>query len=87
MNPGLPEEGAKVATGLIDALKQSPMTLAMVVFNLVFIVIVYYGINQARSASNEMFLEIRNTDSKLIAQLTEQQTKTAELLYRCTPGH
>jgi len=31
------EEGAKVATGVVDGLKQQPLSLALIVMNIVFI--------------------------------------------------
>ncbi len=34
MNPGPTEEGIKVAGGFVDALKQQPLSLALVVMNL-----------------------------------------------------
>jgi len=37
MTPGPVEEGAKVATGVIDALKGEPISLALIVMNVIFI--------------------------------------------------
>ena len=37
MNPGAIEEGAKVAGGVVEGLKQQPLSLALIVLNLAFI--------------------------------------------------
>jgi len=42
MNPGPVEEGGKVATSIIDSLKTSPMILALVVFNVLYMIINAY---------------------------------------------
>jgi hypothetical protein len=36
MNPGVTEEAGKAATATIDALKSTPMILALVIFNVLF---------------------------------------------------
>lgn len=48
MNPGAVEEGAKVATGIVEGLRQQPLSLALIVLNLSFIaftVFLTYEIN------------------------------------------
>ena len=42
MNPGLTEEATKVATTTVEALKQTPMTLALVIFNVMFMFLMVY---------------------------------------------
>lgn len=42
MNPGVSEEAAKVATTTVEALKQTPAVLALVVFNVLFLIAVVY---------------------------------------------
>jgi len=42
MNPGAIEESGRVASNLIDSLKSSPMILALVVFNVLYMVINAY---------------------------------------------
>jgi hypothetical protein len=71
MNPGAVEEGGKVASTLIDAMKSQPMTLALVVFNIVFIGAVLYAGNHQRA---------------LIEKMIEQQGEVSKLLYNCTPN-
>ena len=54
MNPGAVEEGGKVAGSLIEGLKGQPITLAMVVFNVLFIAAVYWGLSDQRRQQNEI---------------------------------
>lgn len=42
MNPGISEEVGKVATTTVEALKQTPMVLALVIFNILFMAMVGY---------------------------------------------
>lgn len=72
---GLSEEGGKVATTLVESLKSSPLTLALVVFNIMFIVVIYLGTRDQR-IHQEAFQN----------KLFEQQNKTMEMLYNCTPN-
>lgn len=74
MNPGLGESGERVATSLIDSLKAQPMTLALVVFNIIFIFAVFFGLKDARDQAEKF------------QQMTfQQQKETMELLYKCAP--
>jgi hypothetical protein len=71
---GAIEEGGKVAVSVVDAMKSQPMTLALIVINLVFLGAVGWGTMKAR----EGFLDT-------IKVLIEKQDRTAQLLYNCTP--
>jgi hypothetical protein len=71
---GAVEEGGKVAVSVVDAMKSQPMTLALIVINLVFLAAVGWGTMKAR----EGFLDT-------IKVLIEKQDKTAQMLYNCTP--
>jgi hypothetical protein len=42
MNPGIGEEVGKVASGTVDALKQTPIVLALVIFNVLFMILSGY---------------------------------------------
>ena len=71
MNPGPVEEGAKVATGVIEGLKSQPIALALIVMNVIFV-------GAAAYASHE--LNIRTTaryaaQDELIHKLIDQCTK------------
>lgn len=72
---GAVEEGGKVASGVVESLKAQPMILALVLFNCLFLGVVFYGTQQAR-------LSFERTTAHLI----DQQDKMAELLYRCNPA-
>jgi hypothetical protein len=68
MNPGAVEEGAKVATGIVDGLKSQPLSLALIVLNLTFIVFtgwIAYVINQRTTHQYEV-------KDQLISKLIEQ---------------
>jgi hypothetical protein len=69
-----PPSGDKVVASLIQNLKDSPLTLALVLFNLVFIGVIYFSLKDQRN-HNETF---RN-------ELMAQQSKTMDMLYNCTP--
>ncbi len=72
---GAAEEGAKDAVSVIDAMKSQPMTLALIIINLIFLAAVGWGTMKAR----EGFLDT-------IKVLIEKQDRTAQLLYNCTPS-
>lgn len=42
MNPGVSEEVGKVATSTVDALKSTPIVLALVIFNVIFMLLSGY---------------------------------------------
>jgi len=56
MNPGAVEEGAKVATGVVEGLKGQPIALALIVMNVIFVGAVAaggYGLNIRTTARYE----------------------------------
>jgi len=69
MNPGPVEEGAKVATGVVEALKSQPISLALIVMNVIFVGAIAY-------ASHE--LNIRTT-----ARYAAQDALINKLLDQC----
>jgi uncharacterized membrane protein affecting hemolysin expression len=76
VNPGsIEEEGGATARTLITGLKESPIVLALVLFNIMFVAAVYYGTRENRSALD-----------RVMTALIEQQAKNAEMLYNCTPN-
>lgn len=48
MTPGVPEEVGKVATSAVDALKSTPVVLALVIFNVLYMAGSFWS--QARTA-------------------------------------
>lgn len=72
MNPGLTEEGAKVATGIIDSLKTQPATLAMIVISFGLLGYTFYEGHYFNAARQEM-----------LKQFLEQQRDVNQLLAKC----
>ena len=68
MNPGAVEEGAKVATGLIDGLKSQPLSLALIVMNIVFVGFMAWAIHITNQRTTNQYA----TKDQLIAKLIEQ---------------
>ena len=68
MNPGAIEEGAKVASGVVEGLKSQPLSLALIVVNLVFVGFVAwlaYSFNERTTHQYEV-------KDQLIAKLLDQ---------------
>jgi hypothetical protein len=65
--------GVKVASGVVDALKASPILLALVVFNALFVGVVYFAGKDNRARQAEM-----------VNALLENQAKMQEMLGRCS---
>lgn len=68
----LPQEGAKVATSIVDAMRAQPLMLAVIVLNAIIITLVYFAITSNRDHQHE-----------IMKALVEQSTKSQELLSRC----
>ena len=69
MNPGAMEQGARIATSVVEALKSQPLALAMVVFNLIFVLVVYFAIKEERAGMRQ-----------IITMLLEQRQQTIEMM-------
>jgi len=69
MNPGAVEEGAKVATGVIEGLKGEPISLALIVMNIIFVAVIGAG---------SYYLNIRTT-----ARYEAQDVLIHKLLDQC----
>lgn len=81
MNPGPVEEGGKIATALIDSLKANPILLAVLIFNLVLMGLVYFSTKEFR-ALNERVISTLLTQQKdmvtMISKCVVPQTTNAE---------
>ena len=76
MNPGPLEEGAKVAGSVVDALRREPLSLALVVMNVILLAFFFYIARQA--------VLTREREVKMIY---ENQKSMAEMLTKCIdPG-
>ena len=72
MNPGLTEEGGKVISHTVDALKSQPVTLAMILMNVIFVAAIFWGVKGTREQMHEVMKSI-----------LEQNTQAQELLSKC----
>jgi len=72
MNPGALEEAGKFANSVATALGSQPMTLAMIVTNIMLIVFMFYSQNQ--------FYEQRQELSKM---WIAENARVMELMSRC----
>lgn len=72
MNPGPIEEGSKVASSLFEAMKAQPMTLAILLFGIAMIVLIYIGTGEWRTQNKEV-----------MAELLSQHKAMVDLLSRC----
>lgn len=72
MTPGPSEEVGKVATSFIEAMKAQPITLAVLVFNLVVIVMIYFTGKEFRANSD-----------RVVNTLLTQQREMVDMLSRC----
>lgn len=68
------EEGGKAANAIIESLKSSPITLALVIFNLMFVTLIYVN---AR--------DLRDSFDKTTKTLLEHQADMAKMLFNCAP--
>lgn len=74
MNPGPVEEAGKVAATTVEALKQTPLMLALVIFNIIFIVGVYFS-NQNERSSTE----------RIMGLLIKEEADMSRMLNACIP--
>ena len=70
---GAIEESAKTARSLFESMKESPVTLALVIFNIVFLGVMYFSLAEERDSRN-----------RLIDYMVSTNDKTAQMLYNCT---
>jgi len=68
MNPGAIEEGAKVASGVVEGLKQQPLALALIIMNVVFIAFAVWVLQSLNARTVHQY-EVKD---QLIAKLIEQ---------------
>jgi len=72
MNPGPVEEGAKVASGVVDALKAQPFALSMVVINAALVGLLFF-----------IGWRTSETRQREVDQFYQSQKETQELLAKC----
>ena len=74
MTPGPVEEVGKVAVSFTEALKSSPIVLALTTFNILFMGFVWWST-----------IEERRWRENVVTMMVEQQGKSAEMLSSCVP--
>jgi hypothetical protein len=67
MNPGAVEEGAKVATGIVDALKAQPAMLALILVNFGMLLFIFYGLHSAATFREKMFGQVLDNTARIHA--------------------
>lgn len=72
MTPGPIEETGKVATAVIESLKTSPAMLAILIFNILLLALVYFGGR-----------EIRSANAGIISTLLADQKAMVEMISKC----
>ena len=73
MMAGPIEEAGSTARSLFESMRESPVTLSLVIFNIVFLGIMYFSLSEERDSRN-----------KLIDIMAATNDKTAMMLYNCT---
>jgi hypothetical protein len=68
MNPGAVEEGAKVASGVVEGLKSQPLSLALIVLNVLFILFVGWLAHEFNQRTTHQY-EVKD---QLIMRLIDQ---------------
>jgi len=74
MNPGPIAEAGQTARSVINNLKESPGTLALVLFNITFLAFVWWSTSEERTWREHV-----------VEMMVEQQTKMSEKLFECVP--
>jgi len=74
MNPGIQEEAGQTARTLVASLKDSPITLALVLFNLVFIIVIFFATRENRAALD-----------RTMTEMLRQNAHLTDLLAACSP--
>jgi hypothetical protein len=74
MSPGPVEEGAKVATSVVEGLKSQPLSLALIVVNLVFVLFVGWLAHEFNERTTSQYA----VKDQLIAKLLDQCGKASQ---------
>jgi len=74
MTPGPVEEGAKVATGVIEGLKSQPIALALIVMNVIFVGAITYASHELNIRTTARYAAQDELIHKLIDQCNTKKT-------------
>lgn len=61
MNPGPSEEVGKVATSVVEGLRSTPLVLALIVFNIIFMIAVYLSNRDERGYTERVMAKMLDT--------------------------
>jgi hypothetical protein len=73
MNPGAVEEGAAVAKGVVEGLRAQPLSLALIVMNVVFLVLIWSIFTQLNTRTTHQYEVKDELIVKLISQCKPNQ--------------
>jgi hypothetical protein len=73
MNPGAVEEGAAVAKGVVEGLRAQPLSLALIVMNVVFVVFIWSIFTQLNTRTTHQYEVKDELIVKLISQCKPNQ--------------
>jgi hypothetical protein len=68
MNPGVGEESVKVVGGVVESLKQQPLSLALVIMNVALLAL-FFWIGKTVASTREREINLLYTDQKEIREL------------------
>lgn len=66
MNPGLSEEAGKVAVTVVDSLRSQPISLALIVLNVIFLVVGYFILSKVSDRAAADMLRADELIAKLV---------------------
>lgn len=69
----MPEQGAKVATSVVDAMRTQPIMLAVLVLNAIIFLAIMYAVRDQRANEKE-----------IVKALLDQNAKQVEMISKCT---
>lgn len=83
MNPGVTEEAGKTARSVVEGLKSTPLVLALILMNLIFIGFLVWLLNEI-SSNNRAQIKQNETqiahNAKMITELQESLRVCRELI-------
>lgn len=71
MNPGPIEEGGKIATALVESLKAQPAVLAILVFNLILMGLVYFSTKEFRALNAQVISTLLTQQKDMVAMISK----------------
>jgi hypothetical protein len=79
MSPSISEEAGQTARGIIDALKQQPLVLAMVLMNTLLVVMFFYYVSRQLDTRDNNLKSLFEGQEKIFAQWKDVFAQNREL--------